>query len=282
MNYDLAVAYRIYPGMAKSVAIFPDNKLKFAEFCLSSFKQSLGSLKVKMWVLLDNCPPEYDDLFLKYFDTADLELIHLEKAGNSATFGRQIQILSEQNDAEFVYFAEDDYYFIPNQFENLIEFMKSSSDVHFITAYDHPDYYTLDFHRHTFETRENKDYKWRTVATTTCSFLTTKTVLLQTKNVFNTYYVNKNYDTSIWQALTKYNVLNPYRIVKYLFMKYPTSMNYFKIIARAWKHCWKQILFGKRWKLWVPSPSIATHMEKEYLAPGVDWQQIFDSTSENF
>ena len=56
-------------------------------------------------------------LFLKYFDKQDLELIHLPKAGNRATFGQQIKILSEQTDSELVYFAEDDYFFFPNQFE---------------------------------------------------------------------------------------------------------------------------------------------------------------------
>ena len=52
------------------------------------------------------------------------------------------------------------------------------------------------------------------------------------------------------------------------------------MIARAWLHCWKQILFGKRWKLWVPTPSIGTHMEKAFLAPSIDWQNEFEKVKE--
>ena len=31
----------------------------------------------------------------------------------------------------------------------------------------------------------------------------------------------------------------------------------------SWARYWKQILFGQRYRLWVPVPSIATHMEKD-------------------
>ena len=43
-NYDLAVAYRIYPGVSKVPPVFSQDKLKLAEFCLKSFKDSLGDL----------------------------------------------------------------------------------------------------------------------------------------------------------------------------------------------------------------------------------------------
>ena len=35
-----------------------------------------------------------------------------------------------------------------------------------------------------------------------------------------------------------------------------------------------QILFGRRYKLWQPIPSIATHMENISLAPIIDWDQV--------
>lgn len=92
-NYDLTVAYRIYPKISRSPAVFSDNKYKLSQLCLKSFKESLGDLKVKLFVLLDGCPPEYEELFLKYFNTEDLEFIRLNSIGNLETFRIQIEIL---------------------------------------------------------------------------------------------------------------------------------------------------------------------------------------------
>ncbi len=68
-NYDVAIAYRIYPKVAKPAAGLPfsDDKYRMAEVCLQSFRRSLGDLRVKIWVLLDGCPPSYADLFRSYF-----------------------------------------------------------------------------------------------------------------------------------------------------------------------------------------------------------------------
>ena len=62
-QYDVAVAYRIYPKVSRAPPVFADDKYQLSELCLKSFRDSLGSLKVKMFVLLDNCPPSYEDLF---------------------------------------------------------------------------------------------------------------------------------------------------------------------------------------------------------------------------
>ena len=65
-SYDLAVAYRINPKMsAHPPPIFAEDKFKLAEFCLKSFKISLGGLRVKLWALLNNCPTEYETMFTK-------------------------------------------------------------------------------------------------------------------------------------------------------------------------------------------------------------------------
>jgi hypothetical protein len=42
---------------------------------------------------------------------------------------------------------------------------------------------------------------------------------------------------------------------------------------------WRQILFGKRYTLWIPVPSLATHMVSGLLAPYVDWEQEFRQIS---
>ncbi len=139
--YDLAIAYRIFPGVSKTPPIFQNNKYKLAHLCLKSFKESLGSLNAKIYVLLDNCPPEYEDLFQRYFEKEDLEIIRLKGIGNQATFKLQLEILLKQSYSEIVYFAEDDYFYFPKQFEKMIHFLKRNGDVDFVTPYDHLDYY---------------------------------------------------------------------------------------------------------------------------------------------
>src|SRR5438270_8704113 len=87
-KYDVAIAYRIYPKVAKPALGLPfsDDKYRLAEVCLESFRRSLGNLQAKIWVLLDGCPPHYTDLFRKYFDPEDLTLIPLQGVGNYQTF----------------------------------------------------------------------------------------------------------------------------------------------------------------------------------------------------
>ena len=75
--------------------------------------------------------------------------------------------------------------------------------------------------------------------------------------------------TPIRISLTKFNVLNPFKKIQCMVL----GRDYFYMFADTWIHCWKQTLFGKKWKLWVPIPSIATHMEKNFLAPCIMWEK---------
>ena len=63
MSYDLVVAYRIYPRVSKTPPAFAHNKLALSELCLRSYAEALGDLRAKIYVLLDDCPPEYEALF---------------------------------------------------------------------------------------------------------------------------------------------------------------------------------------------------------------------------
>src|SRR5258706_10992724 len=99
-SYDLAVAYRIYPKVARPALGLPlsHDKLQLADACLRSFRESLGTLRVKLWVLLDACPPEYEEMLFRYFDREQLVLIPLQKTGNLGTFEQQIDILSNRSE----------------------------------------------------------------------------------------------------------------------------------------------------------------------------------------
>lgn len=270
-DHKVAVAYRIYPKIPNNPAIFHNSKYELAKVSLKSFKKSLGSLNVKIWALLDNCPLEYEDLFRQYFKDEELEIIKLEGIGNKASFGMQLKILLEQNFSEIVYFAEDDYFYFPNQFKKIISFIINDPEVDFISPYDHLDYYTLDLHKHSNYIKIFDNKHWRTANSTCCTFLTTKKTLQKTKKIFNLYSKGLAWDATIWLSLTKHKVFNLFTIARY----YIQERRLFGYLKNAWKYCWKQILFGKRWKLWVPIPTIATHLDASLLSPTIDWEKIF-------
>jgi len=263
-DYDLVVAYRIYPKVSGKPALYGHNKLQLSEFCLRSFKKSLGLLRTKMYVILDGCQQEYEELFRKYFDYSDLEFIKLNGVGNHATFSLQVKILTEQKESDIVYFAEDDYFYIADKFKEMIDFIKNNPTAHFVTPYDHLDYYTIDLHSNRVKIAFYGKRHWRTASSTCLTFLTTKEILLKTKHVLLSYE-RGNLDVSMWLSLTKYDVLNPFRILRYL-LKCRVFAYYVLI---AWRYCWIQIVFKREWNLWCPVPSIATHIDERFLAPTI-------------
>ena len=268
-SYDISVAYRIYPGISKQPVVFPGSKLLLAELCLKSFKKSLGKLHVKIWAILDGCPMSYEKLFLRYFDKKDLVFVRLNGVGNATTFQKQIEILTEQRDSDQVYLAEDDYLYLPNQIPAMVNFLCSNNDVDFVSPYDHPDYYRLILHQGKSLIRAFDNKHWRTVNSTCLTFLTKKSTLVQTREVFETYR-GRNFDASIWLSLTKQKLINPIAAARFL----TENIMLFKIIVKAWLFCWRQILFGTKWTIWVPIPSAATHLERDSLSPTYDWLKI--------
>ncbi len=277
-EYDLSVAYRIYPKISAKPPVFNNNKFKLSELCLKSFIESLGSLKVKIWVLLDNCPLKYEKLFKKYFNEDDLEIIKLKGIGNDNTFALQLKILSEQKDSEIVYFAEDDYFYFKNKFRKMISFLKNNSDVHFVTPYDHLDHYTHFYHDYKSFIKVFANKHWRTIHSTCCTFLTTKSILKKTKKVFEIYLQDTTILLTSWACLTKYNVFKIFKIIKYFF----NNKIFFIFLYKAWRYGWKQILFGRSWNLWCPIPTIATHMVYNCLPPTFNWENIFKKAIKDF
>lgn len=268
-KYDLAVCYRIYPGVSGNPIFGFREKLPLLRLNLETFKESLGDLKVKMWVLLDNCPVAYSDLLHELFLGIEMNVISLEGEGNGATFRRQVDILREQSDADLVYFAEDDYLYLPRSLEHTVEFMRNHSEADFAAPFGHVDYYRAYIHRFPSPEIIEDGRRWRKVVSTCLTFMARKRAVEESAAVFKTY--NKNPDLALWMALTKIRVCNPWSWVRSL----GDGLFFSASHALAWRYAWRYILFGKKQTLWSPAPSLITHMESNGLAPEVDWAGIF-------
>jgi hypothetical protein len=271
-QYDVAIAYRVYPGISKTPAFYATDKRRLAELGLRSLRLALEDVRVRLYAILDGCPPDYEELILRYFSKEHTEIVHRPRVGNAATFLEQLDYLIAQPHAEFVYLAEDDYLYRPGTFRWLLEFAQQNPHAHFVAPHDYPDYYTMALHRGCVQLQIAEQYHWRTAGTTTLTFLTRRSILRGTQSVWRTY-ARGNFDASMWMALTKHAVLHPLRNVR--------NYHAAAIWAKAWIYGFRQILFGRRWNLWVPIPSMATHLERTTLAPGVDWnavRQLVEST----
>jgi hypothetical protein len=264
---DLAIAYRVYPRVSASPAAWSDDKLTLSHYCLRSFKEALGSLRVKIWALLDGCPPEYEALFRKYFSDEELIVVNLTGIGNFATFSMQIDLLLGQTEADLVYFAEDDYIYFPGAMVEMVQFARENADADFVTPYDHSGNYDLPLRFEQHWIRPFGAHHWRTSTATCLTFLATRQALSRTQKIFHSYG-RLNNDGSLWMSITqKTGLLNP-RV-------YAGDRQMLKLWCKAWFSGWRHILFGASLRLWGPLPTLATHLESTCLAPLVDWDCEF-------
>jgi hypothetical protein len=275
-SYDVAATYRIYPKMSKNPPpIFQDDKFKLAELCFQSFKDSLRGLRVKLWVLLNDCPPAYEAMFTRIWGPDHIVLLRYPGVAAGTTLHEASRILREQTDAEIVYFADDDYVYLRDQFKLGVDFLKQNLDADFVAYYDHLDLHTTDLHNLPSEARDLGGKTWYSRGSTTHTFLATRAALIETHTLFSrlhkAFYGQVSPDLAMWMALTKKRVFNPVKFFSWVF----THPFWTASIFYAWFYCWRQILFGRRFTLWIPRPSLATHMEARALAPGIDWQKEF-------
>jgi hypothetical protein len=268
---EVAVAYRVYPGVSRVPMIHRDNKLLLVESAFRSFARSLKDVDSRMWVILDGCPPEYRVALSKWFPVERMQFIDTERIGNAQTFLLQGRILLEQTVAEAVYFAEDDYAYAPGEFGNLLRFLEKGRNVDFVTPYDHPDYYDHPIHRVPTEEQEFEGHRWRSAATTCLTFLTRKSTLEKTWPVFRTYAEGIP-DAATWLMLTKLGLFSPKRLLGSV-----TNRDVLRIYARAWQYGGLGNCVSPRYKLWTPVPGFATHLESTRIAAGHDWKSYLEA-----
>ena len=271
---DLAIAYRIYPRISKVPALHEADKLRLATFCLLSFREALQGLNFRLWAILDGCPPEYEELFRRVFREDELEIIRVNAVGNLSTFSMQIDLLLNQTEADFVFFAEDDYFYFPGALAEMIEFARNNEDVDFVTPYDHPDSYFTSSRHERHKVKAFGSRHWRTASSTCLTFLAHRSVLRANEELMRTYS-RGNMDCSLWLALTqKFELANP--------SVHAADSLRLKIWVKTWLWGWKTLLFSRRYLLWSPLPTLATHMEKPCVSPLVEWQAEFSAAEARY
>jgi hypothetical protein len=229
-------------------------------------------MRVKIWALLDGCPPQYENLFRDVLRDQSLEIVQLDRVGNLGTFSRQIDLLTAQDDADHVYFAEDDYFYFPGALEKMVDFMRANPDADFVTPYDHPDSYSTSSRFERQLVMPWGDRYWRTASSTCLTFLTTRQKLVATQSMFRSY-CRGNMDCPIWLALTQKGELANFRV-------HWSDTFRLKTWVKTWRWGYRALLFGRRYRLWAPMPTLATHMESSGLSPLIDWQSLFRQSQE--
>ncbi len=250
----LIIAYRVYPKFSKNAYTdgFTDKFDMFTK-CLSSFLNALEGIDYRIHFLLDTCPSNYDQFITENLREDRYEIEHLTNAGNRSTFLRQIEFLTHQDFSRIVYFAEDDYLYKQFAIKELFSFFKNSG-ADFVTPYNHPDYYiqtsgTKVFqHRYKSEIVYSGGMQFRTVSSTTLTFMTSVETLKRTKKYLSRYLTHRIKDQEVWLMLTHLRKRSAW----------------FGGTADMYLSAPIQVLFGRKYKLFASIPGLATHLASPY------------------
>lgn len=185
----MRVLYKIAPNVNKKSPIFTEDKFSLVKFCLTSFLEAFRGEDIKIHFILDNCPPEYEELVKPYAYS-----IIRTSIGNPGIFRKQVEIASSIDD--YVLFQEDDYYWLPNTGYKLIEAVKT---LEFVTPQDEYLYYFNEpRHLGKFEIRVIGDHHWREVNSTTLTFATHGRLIKENEDII---YKHEIWDYPMWQEI---------------------------------------------------------------------------------
>lgn len=278
MKYELAIAHRVCPALAKTASHFSD-KLEMVRAATASLANAIRGIKTRLVVILDGCPAEYKRLFDDSFASAncdiDYECIETPAIGNAATYAKQMEILSGlAEDTKHLYFSEDDYIYTPNAFRAMIEFL-SHDGVDFVTPLDHPDRYShIVPESRRVEVSVSEFCHWREVGTTCCTFMCKSETFAKAKRQLEAYGKGSS-DGALWLGITKDNIYNPSSTIlaalRYLAgrrRENDTTGLEFTTLA-AWRYHRLNLLTYPRFRLWGQyhlSPFIfASHPYRRFL-----------------
>lgn len=222
---------------------FNSTKRQIVLKCLSSLVNSIKSnIGVKLH-LFDDHSPEKDLSDMKGIIEKSGIPYHIEKLQKSGN-GNSLEAVFRYGktlDSNLIYFCEDDYLHKPETIKCIIEAYKDIVEITkndaVIFPCDYIDRYSIIEPSHIFAL---KDRHWRTIESTTGTFVVSK-------NVLEKYF-------QFYLAFAAYNKIDK---------------------GGEWKtidHIYKEV------KCYSPMPSLTAHLNDEkLLSPFVNWKGIWDS-----
>jgi len=140
--------------------------------------------------------------------------------------------------------------------------------VHFVTPLNHGDFYRYPTDKRLGTNLAYLNNIHCQLPISTClTFLTTKSVLRQTRCVFASYARN-HYDFVIFAVLTRPGI----------FLLPPLSLlaerHFVKSLFKAYRNNILQIFGKRRYTLAVAIDPVGTHLQFDEVGPGVDWETI--------
>ena len=276
MKYELAVAHRVCPTLAK-VAVCYNDKFAMVKATALSLARALCGIRTKLTVILDGCDSSYEKLFDEIFadgavNGVDYERIATPAIGKHATYAKQLEILGRDlPECEYLYFSEDDYIYNPVAFRAMMDCLRLPG-VDFVTPLDHPDRYVkLIPESKRAEIKVSRYCHWREVGTTCCTFMTKYNIFDESKKLLGCY-ANGGCDGTLWLGLTKDNIFCLFAMLKNLFnYLFSGSNDWSKCIhISAWKYHQLNLVFTRKYRLWGPMPTLAVHLARPSIPPFSD------------
>ena len=164
---------------------------------------------------------------------------------------------------------------MPDCFERIHELLLRHPEVEFATPYDHLEFYVAAHQQMSHDVLKTPGLPiWRTVPSTTCSFIARSLAFRDHVHAFRSYgqpfLFNRGTDGTMWLAVTKHRIFNPLRCAQWLWTAKYEAWSWFT----AWIFCAGDIVFKPKRKVWAPIPSLASHLVFSYPPPGIDWNDL--------
>jgi hypothetical protein len=229
------------------------NGTKRSEVSLRSLNSLLNTMAISgcnlaLTIVDDHSDDEYlsnmRNLLQKY--SCDAEIINLKDTGNGPSL-KQCYDIAKNTDMDLVFFVEDDYLHHPITLKEMIysyyNFTENLGKEIGLFPCDYPDNYKrIDTMNTPSWIALGKERHWRTVTSSTCTFLCSK-------NVVNEY----------WQL---FDGMGAYGIVE--------GINEDTTINRIWNN-------GNAFML-APLPSLSVHLHLGIESPFINWQDWWNNS----
>jgi len=256
--YDLEIGLRVYPGISKK-PLLKGTKLETFEQVYSSILDSSQSLNTKITVFSDGCGDEFHEMIRKMTsERYDLEIVKVDCFSGPKSFKLQYDYLS-RSEAKLVAFLEDDYLLDSDALDSVFRYAESTQFKSYYTFFNSSDYYSHELHKYRSKINYFEGDYWRTVASTTFTFLCSPSTLKKNRVFFRTYSLG-NFDHNVWASQTKLGwwCLNASTLRKPSANNLKRLLKFYLTLLLLFP-----LVFSRRENLWVCMPGKGTHLETQ-------------------